>query len=478
MARLNDTAISKLRWDTEKRTRSGGTPQFQAHYDAEVKGLHLRILPPDSNGRSSKIFWLKYGTERKVYRIGEFGEWSVSAARDEAQRIRREFYSYGTDPNQARQKRLKREREEREKEKGRLTVSRLFAAYMDEREVGWADTYRTTNRLHMRRIKHDFGKRFADELTAVDDVEAFFLKWKNHSASMAELMRKFGHHVYQWGMRKKLLPLMENPFDLIRDSGSSELNPFKVGREKRTRCLEYDKGEAEQLFRVCAQYDRNKKDQRPGSISYEAVAKLMLLLGCRGKELRLAMWEHVDHDLKTLRNVSPKGGAKNAYTMPLTDMAYELLEGLGVGPMRNRTGPIFPTQRVGKSTEAKPLTRWAIWYDPISKMPGMPLDPQYEKDTGQPGHITMHDLRRSAITWLQSMRYSEEWRTIFKGSRVSSVTSSVYSQADAVDIRRECAEAIEARIRDVEAGNERTMFDQWRAGKLERQMDRIHLVVS
>ena len=188
--------------------------------------------------------------------------------------------------------------------------------------------------------------------------------------------------------------------------------------------------------------------------------------------------EHVDHDLKTLRNVSPKGGAKNAYTMPLTDMAYELLEGLGVGPMRDRTGPIFPTQRVGKSTEAKPLTRWAIWYDPISKMPGMPLDPQYEKDTGQPGHITIHDLRRSAVTWLQSMRYSEEWRTIFKGSTVSSVTSSVYSQADAVDIRRECAEAIEARIRDVEAGNERTMFDQWRAGKLERQMDRIHLVVS
>ena len=90
----------------------------------------------------------------------------------------------------------------------------------------------------------------------------------------------------------------------------------------------------------------------------------------------------------------------------------------------------------------------------------------------------MHDLRRTAITWLQSMRFDEETRTIFKGSAVSSITSSVYSQADKIDIRRECAEAIEARIKDVEAGNERTMFDQWRAGKLERQMDHIHLVVS
>ena len=43
---------------------------------------------------------------------------------------------------------------------------------------------------------------------------------------------------------------------------------------------------------------------------------------------------------------------------------------------------------------------------------------------------------------------------------------------------RECAEAIEARILDVEAGNERTMFDQWRAGKKARPADRLQLVVS
>lgn len=483
MARLNDTDIAKLRWDDSRRTKSGRIPQYQGYSDGHVKGLYVRVYPPNSDGTSSKVWWLSYGTQRKSYKIGEWPAPNTKDARAEAQRIRELYYSHHIDPNEARRVRLQREREEREKAKGRLTVSRLFAAYMDEREAGWAESYRTTNRLHMRRIKHDFGKRFADELTATADVEQFFLRWKNHSKSMAELMRKFGHHVYQWGMKKKKIPLMENPFDLIGDSSSSELNPFKIDRQKRTRCLDFAKREAGRLFAVCVEYDAKKQNQHLRSISYLAVAKLFLLTGFRGKELRLARWEDIDHDLRTIRNTNPKYGPKKAYTMALTPLAFELLERLHEprwfhGEIENRRGPIFPTLRVGKSTEALPLKSWGRWYDRISKMPGMPVDQKYEKDTGQPGHIMIHDLRRTAITWLQSMRFDEETRTIFKGGTVSSITSSVYSQADQVDIRRECAEAIEGRIRDIEAGNERTMFDPWRAAKKATRKGHLRLVVS
>lgn len=78
------------------------------------------------------------------------------------------------------------------------------------------------------------------------------------------------------------------------------------------------------------------------------------------------------------------------------------------------------------------------------------------------GHVRIHDLRRSAITWLQQMGVTVEDRTLFKGSKPQGITAGTYSQADRVDIRLRCAQAIEDRIRDIENGNERTMFDQWR----------------
>lgn len=78
------------------------------------------------------------------------------------------------------------------------------------------------------------------------------------------------------------------------------------------------------------------------------------------------------------------------------------------------------------------------------------------------GHVRIHDLRRSAITWLQQMGVTVEDRTLFKGSRPEGITSGTYSQADQVDIRLRCAQAIEDRIRDIENGNEKSMFDQWR----------------
>jgi hypothetical protein len=69
------------------------------------------------------------------------------------------------------------------------------------------------------------------------------------------------------------------------------------------------------------------------------------------------------------------------------------------------------------------------------------------------------------------MSFTVEERTIFKGSKPSGLTEGTYSQADRVDIRLRCCEVIEARIRDIENGNETSMFDkktytmQWRTPK-------------
>ena len=65
------------------------------------------------------------------------------------------------------------------------------------------------------------------------------------------------------------------------------------------------------------------------------------------------------------------------------------------------------------------------------------------------------------------MKFTVEERTIFKGSKPSDFTEGTYSQADMVDIRRRCCEAIEARICDIENGNETSMFDQKRDIRLK-----------
>ena len=440
MAKLNDTNIGKLRWDASKRTQSGKVPQFQWESDTEIGGLHVRIYPPKANGQSSKVFYLKYGVGRDIYRIGSWGEWTLEAARSEARKLRRNFYDHGVDPNKSKQNRIR-------DAKARLTVEQLVEAYQTANEGVWKDSYTANNNLHGRRLNDAVGPLFADELTKRDVLEVFD-RIKEDSPSQADLFRKFGRGCYNWAL--DLGPLekfagMPNPFVSSK---------FNIEAVKRARCLRYKLGECGQLFDLLADFDSQLRS-KDNDKSYLIITKLLLLTGFRTAELRNARWEHIDHKRRTLRNFKPKYGEKNAYTMPLTDMGYELLESFGEGHIQFRKGPIFPGPKKDKDGVPKPITEFKHWTNTLRHDPRMPLD-----EDGQ--WVNLHDLRRTSITWLQQMRFTVEERTLFKGSRPSGVTEAVYSQADQEDIRLRCAQAIEDRIKDVEAGEETSMFDAWR----------------
>ena len=441
MGKLNETKIANLPWDESKRTASGRIPMFQQHNDAEVGGLHVRVYPPKvSTGRSNKVFYLKYGAsvDRRIYRIGAWGDWTLADARDEARKIRKDFYDRGIDPNRAKQKRI-------QDAKRRLTVAELVEAYLQEKDPAWADSYTRNNRGHAKRLVTAYGSQYAEALTN-DDVASIFLRIKQDAPSQAYLFRTFGRGLYNWALDWKRVPEMPNPFVLERGNSSAE-SQYRTDRRTRKRHLEYKKGEATQLFDLLADYDSRS---RSGAQKYTAIAKLYLLTGWRSTELRKARYEHIDHDQRTIRNVDPKGGDNNAYTTPLTAMTYALLESLGDDHIRFRKGPIFPGQAREEQGNLKPLATWNSWDKVFCKDERMPVCPTE-------GHITIHDLRRSAVTYLQAMFFTVEERTIFKGSKLSGLT---YSQADMVDIRQRCCEAIEARIRDIENGNETSMFDQ------------------
>ena len=448
MAKLNDTEIGKRRWDESKRTRTEKVPGYQSVNDPEVGGLHLRIFPPKATtGQSAKVFYWGYGasTNRKFYKIGQFGEWSLEAARSEARRLRRNFYDHGVDPNKSKQKRIR-------DAKDRLTVEDLVEAYQAAKEGVWAASYTASNKLHGTRLNDAVGSLFADELTK-SDVLGVFDRIKADSPSQAKLFQKFGRGCYNWAL--DLGPLekfagMPNPFVSSK---------FNIEPTQRQRCLRYKLGECGQLFDLLADFDSQLRS-KDNDKSYLIIAKLFLLTGLRNKELREARWEHVDHKLRTLRIVEPKYGAGRAYTMPLTDMGYRLLQSLGEGHIRFRKGPIFPGPIKGDDGVPEPISGFKHWTNTLRHDPRMPLD-----EDGQ--WVNLHDLRRTSITWLQQMRFTVEERSIFKGAKPSGVTEAVYSQADQEDIRLRCARDIEARIKDVEAGEEATMFDTWKAPKAE-----------
>ena len=448
MAKLNDTNIGKLRWDASKLTKFGNPPQFQAVSDTEVSGLSVRIYPPKLNGQSKKTFFLKYGVRRDVYKIGAWGEWTLEQARDEARKLRRSFYDHGVDPNKSKKRRIR-------DEKARETVEQLVAAYLQEHEPAWSDSYTRNNRLHAKRVVAAHGHEHAEDLTR-DDVRPTFLKIKKDSPSQAGLFRTFGQGLYRWALDWRRVPEMANPFVLERGNSSAK-SQFKTERPKRGRHLEFKKGEATRLFDLLADYDSRR---RSDTQSYLHIAKIYLLTGWRAKELRAARYEDIDHDQRTIRNVNPKGSKNGslAYTTPLSSMAYKLLENLGegqLGHIRFRKGPLFPGQARDEQGNLEPIRAWWGWDKVIAKDPRMPVCPME-------GHVQIRDLRRSAVTWLQECGISLENRTIFKGSTLEGITSRTYSRAGKTDIRARCAQLIEGRIRDVEAGNEATMFDQWR----------------
>ena len=108
MASLTDDKIRRLKWDHSNRTRSGNVPKHQIHNDPDVKGHHVRLYPPKVNGESGKLFYLAYGasTNRKFYRIGRWGDWTLKDARAEARKARKAFYDFGIDPTKAKKKRI------------------------------------------------------------------------------------------------------------------------------------------------------------------------------------------------------------------------------------------------------------------------------------------------------------------------------------------------------------------------------------
>ena len=443
MARLTEDKIRKLRWDPAKeRTKAGNARKFQWHDDSEVGGLHIRLYPPKANGQSSKVFYVKYGpdVDRKVFKIGSWGEWTLEEARVKARKVRRDFHEHGVDPRLAKRKEIQRA-------EAKPTVKELVDGFLEELQAsGLSAGYLQNNTGYAKKLTSVELSMLAEDLTT-DDIRPLFLKIKKEFPPQAAHFRGFIKRVYDWGMDEGLIPEIPNPAILVRSRSRRRSQYSDPPPVVRDRVIEIDKGEGKQLFDMLQSYDP----------LYTTVVKLYLLLGFRSTELRTARWEHVDLENRLILNAKPKGpeGEDRSYQAYLCDTAIDCLKSLGLGKIKR--GPIFPAAGLHVPT-TEPRSDWDYWRKTIQKNPEMP---QCSKE----GPIKPHDFRTTGVTWLEEMRFSLEERTIFKGSEPSGVTARHYSKAPKEFVRKRCTLAIEERLLDVLAGREKTMFDHWRNPK-------------
>lgn len=445
MARLTEDKIRKLRWDSAKRTKAGNVPKFQPHNDSEVGGLHIRLYAPKLNGQSSKTFYVQYGADvdRKAFKIGSWGEWTLEDARDKARKIRRDFFEHGIDPNQAKRKKI-------QQAGAKPTVKELVEKYLAAHPspAVWSESY-AKNLLYISSnlTAVELGM-LAEDLTK-EEIRPLFLKIKKRAPHQSKIFRGFVKRMYDWAIDEDEVPEMSNPGIIVRSKSKAKSKYADPPAPIRDRCIEADRGEGKQLFDMLKQYDP----------LYTTAVKLYILLGFRNKELRTARWEHIDLENRLILNVKParKGRVKKdlSYQAYLCDTALDCLKGLGLGKIGQ--GPIFPAAGAHKAA-TEPRSDWDRWHDTICKNPEMPQCPKE-------GPIKIHDLRTTGVTWLQEMGFSDEDRTIFKGSQPQGVTARHYSKAKKQYKHQQCTLAIEERLLDVLAGREKTMFDPWRNPK-------------
>ena len=218
----------------------------------------------------------------------------------------------------------------------------------------------------------------------------------------------------------KVLSIMKQMFNFavslsfISTNPAASLDPDSLGIESNSR----DRVLTDQEITVFW----NALNQNKSPVTRVAL-QLLLLLGLRSSELRLAEWTHLDADNRTLtipvanQKLSPKQ-LKNAkpFVVPLSDFAYDLLESLqGLDGVF-----IF----VGKN-KGKPLTDKVFGKTVARMLPGMGV-----------GHFVPHDLRRTLRTRLSKLKVDYLVAEKCLNHSLGKIDKT-YDQHDYLDERRE-----------------------------------------
>jgi integrase len=264
-------------------------------YDNTVQGFGIRVT---ATGAKSFIlnYWIK-GRERR-YTIGTFPDWRVSAAREQARRLRASV-DLGDDP-------LAKEQSDRKAP----TVAELCERYIDEHLPKKRPRSQQEDRdlIRTRILPALGGHKVAD--VSYDDVSALHRKITKEkrpvraNRTVALLSKLFSLASTKWKLRP------DNPAKGI------DRNP----EQPRERYLTPD-----ELARLSDALDKHPNESAANAIRF------LLLTGARRNEVLTATWEQFNLSVGTWTKPASNTKQKKSHHVPLSLPAIELLRQLRRG---------------------------------------------------------------------------------------------------------------------------------------------------
>jgi integrase len=334
---------AKLTQDIVKSAQAPATGSVTL-WDSEDKGFGIRIFAATArHPHGAKSFFINYrkdGRERR-FKIGSYPDWTVSAARDEAKKLRKRI-DLGEDP--AADKTERREAP---------TVEDLVQRYIDDHLPNLAAREHTNQRRMLAVITEHLGKHRPVADIHFGDIEA-----------MQRRITESGRPV----RANRILAVCSKAFSLALRPREKEDKPWRNAVDGNPcKGVARNQEEAKERFLSAAEL------AALGDALLEADAvhpnpancvRLVMLTGCRPHEAMNARWPDFDTEPGFWIKPSAHTKQRKVHKAPLSPPALQLIDDLRVARAKStkKGAPasqwVFPGEVPGEPIKQT----WAVWY--------------------------------------------------------------------------------------------------------------------
>lgn len=376
---------------TAARVRGYSCPPDKAQafmWDTDAPGLGLRVTRA---GAASYVFQFRiHGTTGRLA-IGSPDTWDIDQARAEARRMK-VLVDQGTDPRHEKQAKAE-EHAAKQAEAARQTVtlSDVWARYVEDRRHAWSDSHRRDHETVIRAADPDklhkgkptpAGPLHPLMAERLPDLSAARLKaWLADERTKRPAYARLAYAL----LRACLTWASEQP----EYAGLVNLDALKARAVKDHLPSCKPKADVLQREQLAAWFAEVRKIQNPVIAAY---LQTLLLTGARREEIAGLRWEDVDFQWNSLRIRDKVDGER---TIPLTPYVRSLL--LDLKRLNDTPPNVRQLKRLEERGEQWTPSPW-VFSSPTAAS-GRMQEPRIKhtravSNAGLP-HLTLHGLRRS-----------------------------------------------------------------------------------
>jgi integrase len=313
-------------------------------WDSEDTGFGIRIFAATArHPHGAKSFFINYrkdGRERR-FKIGSYPDWTVSAARDAAKKLRKRIDA-GEDPAAAKTKRREAP-----------TVDDLVQRYIKDHLPTLAAREHNNQRQMLAVIAEHLGKHRPVADVHYGDIEA-----------MHRRITESGRPV----RANRILAVCSKAFSLALRPREKEDKPWRNAMDGNPcKGVARNPEEGKERFLSSAELAALGDALLEADVVHPTpanVVRLVLLTGCRPDEAMRARWQGFDAEPGFWVKPSAHVKQRKVHKAPLSPGALQLIEGLRATRAKSasKDAPasqwVFPGEVAGEPIKQT----WAVWY--------------------------------------------------------------------------------------------------------------------